>query len=53
MKVEKKDSNANKRVCFEVRATALRPRLHIEGFQLSTIRSSTKGPPLSNYKYKP
>ena len=33
----------------EVRATALHPRLHTEGFQLSTIGSSTKGPPPRNY----
>ena len=33
-------------------STALRLRLHTEGFQLSTIGSSTKGSPLRNYKYK-
>ena len=27
-------SNANTKICFEVRATALRPRLHTEGFPL-------------------
>ena len=27
-------SNANTEICFEVRATALRPRLHTEGFPL-------------------
>ena len=27
-------SNANTKICFEVRATALRPRLHREGFLL-------------------
>ena len=27
-------SNANTKICFEVRATALRPRLHTEGFSL-------------------
>ena len=42
-------SNANTRICFEVRATALRPRLHTEGFQLSTIGSFTKGSPSRNY----
>ena len=26
--------NANNKICFEVRATALRPRLHTEGFPL-------------------
>ena len=30
-------SNSNTRICFEVRAIALRLRLHTEGFQLSTI----------------
>ena len=37
-------SNANNEICFEVRATALRPRLHTEGFQstnLSTQDSHT------------
>ena len=27
-------SNTNTKICFEVRATALRPRLHREGFPL-------------------
>jgi len=27
-------SNVNNKICFEVRATALRPRLHTEGFPL-------------------
>ena len=27
-------SNANTKICFKVRATALRPRLHTEGFPL-------------------
>jgi len=27
-------SIANTKICFEVRATALRPRLHTEGFSL-------------------
>ena len=52
MRVERKDPNANKRIYFEARATALHPRFHTEGFQLSTIGSSTKGPPPRNYKYK-
>ena len=46
-------SNANRWICFEVRATALRSHLHTERFQLSTIESSTKEPPPRNYKYKP
>jgi len=33
-----KDPNANTEVYYEVRATALRPLLHTEGFSLSTIR---------------
>jgi len=45
--------NTNTRICFEIRAIALRPRLHTEGFQLSTIGSSIKRPPPRNYKYKP
>jgi len=28
------ESNANTKICFEVRATALHPRLHTEGFLL-------------------
>ena len=27
-------SNTNTKICFEVRATALRPRLHTKGFSL-------------------
>ena len=42
-------SNANSRICFEVRATALHPRLHTEGFPPVHTRPSTKGPPLRNY----
>jgi len=42
-------SNANNKICFEVRATALRSRLHIEGFPLCPPGPSTKGPPLRNY----
>ena len=41
--------NANNKICFEVRATALRPRLHIEDFHYVHIGPSTKGPPLRNY----
>ena len=43
-------SNANNKIYFEVRATALRPRLHAEGFPLCVHTGpSTKGPPLRNY----
>ena len=48
-----KRSNANTGICFEIRAIALRLRLHTERFQLSTIRSSTQGPPLRNYNSTP
>ena len=41
MRVER-DPNANTKICFKDRVTALRPRLHTEGFQLSIIGSSTK-----------
>jgi len=34
--LREKDPNTNTKIYFEVRATALRSRLHIEGFQLST-----------------
>ena len=39
--IEFKDSgpNANNKICFKVRVTTLRPRLHTEGFSLHT------GPP--------
>ena len=43
------ESNANTKICFEVQSTALHPRLHREGIQLSTIESSTHGPLLRNY----
>jgi len=36
-------SNANTRTCFEIRATAIRPRLHTEGFSLCPHRTSHKG----------
>ena len=43
-------SNTNTKICFEVRATALRPRLHTERFSLYVhTEPSTKGPPLRNY----
>ena len=40
-------SNANTKICFEIRATALRSRLHIEGFVHT--EPSTKGPPPRNF----
>ena len=43
-----KRSNANTGICFEIRAIALRPRLHTEGFQ-----PSTQEPPLRNYNSTP
>jgi len=36
-------SNADIKICFEVRATALRPRLHTEGLSLRPHRTSHKG----------
>ena len=36
-------SNANNKICFEVRATALRPRLHTERFSLCLHRTFCKG----------
>ena len=42
--LREKDPNINTKLCFEVRATALRPRFHIEGFQLST-----KDPPQRDF----
>jgi len=36
-------SNANTKIYFEIRATALRPRLHTEGFSLRPHRTSHKG----------
>ena len=43
-------SIANTEICFEVRATALRPCLHTKGFPLYVHTGlSTKGPPLRNY----
>jgi len=36
-------SNANLKICFEVRATALHPRLHTEGFSLCPHRISSQG----------
>ena len=52
-RVEIKDPNTNIRIYFEVRAIALRLRLHTEGFQLSTIGSSIQGPSLRNYNSTP
>ena len=36
-------SNVNNKICFEVRATALRPRLHTERFSLRPHRTSHTG----------
>ena len=52
-RVEIKDPNTNTRIYFEVRAIALRLRLHTEGFQLSTIGSSIQESPLRNYNLTP
>ena len=52
MRVERKDPNVHKRICYEARASALRPRLHTEGFPLFHTRPSTKRPSPRNYKYK-
>ena len=43
--IELKDSrsNANNKICFEVRATALRPLLHTEGFSRCPHRTFHKG----------
>ena len=47
-RVKDSGSIANNKICFEIRATALRPRLHIEGFSLyvhtglPTQRTSTE-----------
>jgi len=43
--IELKDSgsNTNNKVCFVVRATALRPRHHLEGFPLCPHRTFHKG----------
>ena len=48
-------SNASTKICFEVRATALRPRLHTEGFSLRPHRTSQKGnlhQEICNYKVR-
>ena len=55
--IEFKDSgsNANTKICFEVRATALCPRLHTEGFSLRPHRTSHKGnlhQGMCNYKVR-
>ena len=43
-------SNTNSKICFEVRATALRPRLYTEGFLLYVYTGpSTKEPPPRSY----
>ena len=50
--IELRDSRANtnnKICCFEVRATALHPRLTQKNFHYVHIGPSTRGPPLRNY----
>ena len=42
-KLRESGSNVNTEICFEVRATALRPRLHTEGFSLRPHRAFHKG----------
>jgi len=42
-RVREIDSNTNTGICFEVRATDLRPRLHTEGFSLYPHRTFHKG----------
>ena len=37
------ESNANIKICFELRATPLRPRLHTEGFSLCPHMTFHKG----------
>ena len=41
--VDRKDPNTNKRICFEIQANTLRPRLHTEGFPLCPHRTFHKG----------
>ena len=36
-------SNTNTEICFKIRATALRPRLHTEGFPLCLYKTFHKG----------
>jgi len=42
-------SNINNNICFEVRATALRPRLQTEGFPLCPYRTFHKGTSTEDY----
>jgi len=46
-------SNTNTKICFDVRATALRLRLHTEGLPLCPHRTFSKGSPLRNYNSTP
>jgi len=46
-------SNANTKIYFEVRATALHPHLHKEGFHYVHIGPSTKGSLPRNYNSTP
>ena len=50
---ELRDSNANIRIYFEVRATALRPRLHTEGFLLCPYRTFHKGTSTEELQLQP
>jgi len=43
------ESNANTKICFEVRATALRPAFTQKDFHYVHAGPSTKGAPLKNY----
>ena len=43
VKLREKDPNANNKICFEVRATALHPRLNTEEFPLCSPRTFHKG----------
>ena len=41
-------SIANNKICFEIRATALHPRLHTEGFSLYVHTGPHRKPPPRN-----
>ena len=49
-KLRDKDSNANTKICFEVRTTALCLCLHIEGFSLCPQRDLHRG--ITTYKIR-
>ena len=44
-------SNANNKRCFKIRATALRPRLHTEGFPLCSYMTFHKGTSTEELQY--